>query len=106
MLNCRVQRESQYIRKNCISVTAEAEYTSALGRNTVQMEIPDFSHESQLADKRTFIEDVRQEAKTSLKCFNKEKWTIHVKGLVQQGHFLDLASAQHEDILWKTHMFD
>ena len=64
VLNCRVQRESQYIRKNCISVTAEAEYTSALGRNTVQMEIPDFSHESQLADKRKFIEEVRQEAKT------------------------------------------
>ena len=52
------------------------------------------------------MRQVRQEAKTSLKCFNNEKWTSHVKGLVQQGHFLDLASAQHEDILWKTHMFD
>ena len=101
-----MERESQYIRKKCISVTSEDEYTSALGRNTVQMEIPDFEYDGGEKDKRKFIDDIREEAKMSLKCFNNEKWTNHVKTLVQQGHYLDLAAAQHEDIIWKTHMFD
>ena len=29
-----------------------------------------------------------------------------MKTLVKQGRFLDLATAQHEDVVWKSYMFD
>ena len=91
-LDCRVQRE--YLNQ------------SGLSRNTVQQEIPNFEYENGDRDKRKFINEVREEVKTSLYCSNKEKWTDHVKNLVQQGKFLELAQAEHEDAIWKSYIFD
>jgi hypothetical protein len=106
MLDCQVERESEYVRKKCISVTAEKEYTRTVGSNTAQQEIPNFDYEGGDRDKMKFINEVREDAKLSLNCHNKEKWTSHVNTLVQQGQFLELATAQHEDVIWKSYMFD
>ena len=106
VLDCRVERESQYTRKKSITVISEAQYISGLSRNTVQQEIPNFEYENGDRDKRKFINEVREEVKTSLYCSNKEKWTDHVKNLVQQGKFLELAQAEHEDAIWKSYIFD
>ena len=106
VLNSRVERESQYTRKKCITPIAEEEYLKALSRNTVQQEIPDFDYENGERDQHKFFNDIREEVKSSLYCTNKEKWTEHVKGLVQQGKFLELASAEHEDAIWKSYIFD
>ena len=106
VLDCRVERESQYTRKKCITPIAEGEFTKALSRNTVQQEIPDFEYENGERDKRKLFNDIREEVKTSLHCSNKEKWTEHVKDLVQQGKFLELASSEHEDAIWKSYIFD
>ena len=106
VLDCRVQRESQYTRKKCTSVAAEEVFTRALGRNTVQMEIPNFEYEDGDRDKRKFFNEVREEAKLNLYCSSNEKWIEHVKSLAQQGRYLELAAAQHEDVVWKSFMFD
>ena len=50
--------------------------------------------------------EIKEHIKTSLLVQNQEKWISHVKGLVQQGNFLALASAENEDAVWKSYMFN
>ena len=106
VLNCQIERESKYTRKKSITVFAEKAYTSALARNTVQSEIPNFEHENGERDRRKFINEVREELKSNLYCTNNERWTNYIKDLTQQGKFLELAAAQHEDAIWKSYIFD
>ena len=75
--------------------------------NTVQGEIPDFSaYEDNQRGKRKFEIEIKEQIKISLTVENQEKWTTHVKTLVQQGHYLDLDSAEKQDVVWKSYMFN
>jgi hypothetical protein len=107
VLDCTVNRESNFTRKKCTTVEAEAEFCKAINMNTVQGEIPDFrNYENGERDKRKFNKEIKEQIKTSLIVQNQEKWTSHVKTLVQQGNFLDLASAENEDVIWKSYMYN
>ena len=107
VLDSRLQRESNYTRKNCVTTTAEHEYINALGSSTgAQLQVPNFEYEGGEKDKDKFVKEVKLEASTNLKYMNELKWKDHIKTLVQQGNFLDITSAQHEDIIWKSFMFD
>ena len=102
MLDSRLQRESNYTRKNCVTTTAEHEYINALGSSTgAQLQVPNFEYEGGEKDKDNFVKEVKLQASSNLKYRNELKWKDHIKTLVQQGNFLDIASAQHEDIIWK-----
>ena len=52
------------------------------------------------------LNEVRNDAKVNLNYHSEANWIEHVKSLVQQGKFLEIAAAQHEDIVWKSFMFD
>ena len=52
-LHC--QRESNYTRKNCVTITAEHEYINALGSNTAQLHVPDFDYKGGEKDKDKFV---------------------------------------------------
>ena len=105
VLDCTVARESNYTRKKCTSTQAESEYRRAINYNTVQGEIPNFEYEEGQRDKRKFNLEIKNDIKLNLSVNNQEKWTDHVKTLVQQGNFLALAAAEHEDMIWKSYMF-
>ena len=106
VLDCTVSRESRYTHKKCTTAEAEVEYQRAVNMNTVQGEIPNFEYEDGEKEKRKFNLEIKNQIKTSLLVKNQEKWTEHVKSLTQQGHFLALAAAQHEDAVWKAYMFN
>ena len=74
--------------------------------NTVQGEIPTYSGDNSDRDRRNFNLEIKDHIKTSLTVQNQEKWTSHVKTLVQQGRFIELAEAENEDMVWKSYMFD
>ena len=75
--------------------------------NTVQGEIPNFSeYPNGQWDRQQLEKEIKEQIKTSLLVENQEKWISHVKSLVQQGHFLSLASAEHQDVIWKSYMYN
>ena len=44
--------------------------------------------------------------KNALTVEKREKWEKHVKQLTVQGHYLALAEAEKEDVVWKSSMYD
>ena len=106
-IDCAIERESNISRKKCTTSEAETIIEQALNMNTVQGEIPEFSgYENCDRDKQNFEKEIKEHIKISLLIQNQEKWTAHVKQLVQQGNFLALASAENEDVVWKSYMFN
>ena len=89
-INNRLARETQFVRKQSITVQSERIYKSAFGRNTVQGEIPGctpenvqlgpspensvnpISHRTEVNElmkpPSTFISNVKQEAKSIISC--------------------------------------
>ena len=100
----RLARESQLIRKQSITVQSEQIYQRALGRNTVQGEIPGCTPENEhLGQNSTqiqmteiiqpsplFISGVKKEAKALVSVDENGNMLEHVQGLVKQGKFLEL----------------
>ena len=75
--------------------------------NTVQGEIPAFSGYNNCdRDRNKFNTEIKEQIKTSLLVQNQERWSDHVKHLVLQGRFLEIAEAEKEDMIWKSYMFD
>ena len=107
VVNSSLVRESGFTRKKSTTTEAEVEYSKAVNMNTVQGEIPNFSeHPNGQWEKQLFEKEIKEQIKTSLLVKNQEKWISHVKSLVQQGHFLSLASAEHQDVIWKSYMYN
>ena len=106
VLNCTVERESRYTRKKCTTAEAESEYQRAINLNTVQGEIPSFEFEDGDKQKKKFNLEIKNQIKTSLLVRKEERWITHAESLSQQGHFLSLAAAEHEDVVWKSYMYN
>ena len=104
-LNCTVSRESKLTRKKGTSAEAEREYQKAINMNTVQGEIPNFDHEELIGQKKKFETDIKDQIKTSLLVDREDRWRSHSESLIQQGKFISLASAEHEDVVWKSYMY-
>ena len=107
VVNSSLIRESVFTRKKSTTSEAEVEYNKAVNMNTVQGEIPNFSeYPNGQWDRQQLEKEIKEQIKTSLLVKNQEKWITHVKSLVQQGHFLSLASAEHQDVIWKSYMYN
>ena len=106
VVNASIARESVFTRKKSTCNEAENEYLAGLHHNTVQNEMPEFVGDRAAALKHQFDRKVNDSVKALLKVQNRNKWETHVKKLAVQGNFLALASAEKEDIVWKSYMFD
>ena len=129
-LDNRLSRESQYTRKQSITVQPEQIYQRALGRNRVQGEIPGLTPEivqlGQSLDESVnpiepgaqttttevikpstkFILNVKNEAKSLVSVEENGKMYEHVQNLVKQGNFLELSKCEQNDATWKSYIYN
>ena len=111
VIDNRLDRETQFTRKKSVTVQSECIYKTALGRNTVQGEIPgctpdivqvgpsqDIDIHHQDADivkpSAEFISKVNQEVKSLISVEENGKMFEHVQKLVKQGKFLELSKCE------------
>ena len=106
VISSSLERESLFTRKKSTCNEAERTFLTGLHCNTVMDEIPDFTGERASVQKHQFDAKVSESVKSVLRSENREKWETHVKGLAVQGNFLALASAEKQDIVWKSYMYD
>ena len=96
VLDCRVERESAWVRKKSVTVRAESVYNEALQFNTVAGIIPEGERWERQRTKT--IQEVKESVKSQVKYDNEKQWGDHIKNLVQQGDLLELAKCQNTDI--------
>ena len=92
VLDCRVERESEWVRKKSVTVRAEEVYQESLDFNTVDGTIPD--GERWQKQRKKMIEAVKQSVKDRVTYDKEKEWGGHVKHLAKQGGLLDLAKCQ------------
>ena len=104
-LSSKVNRESQYLRKQSVTVRAEDDYERAMRMNTVGGERPMFGN---LWDRQEteFNEDIRQDIKTACRIRRNEKHLDHINTLVKQGELFKLADSERGDVIWKSYIYD
>ena len=105
VLDCAIERESNYTRKKSTVVNAENQFQKALNLNSVQGEIPMFG-ELWEKEARIFRKDIKDTLQFNLGFEDENSWKDHVNSLVVQGNLLALASAEHSDAIWKSYVFD
>ena len=84
-LDSRIERESQYTRKQSITFSAEETYQQSLRQNTVQGEIPEFVASS------TFRSEIKDSAKAQARSQLFTEHTDHISNLLKQGPLLNLS---------------
>ena len=105
-IDATLESESQHSRKKSTHIASESIFRTALQTNNVLDVVPTFTGENAHKQKHKFDTDVRNKVKTVLNVETREKWDTHVKGLAVQGNFLALATAERQDIVWKSYMFN
>ena len=105
-INSTIKRESQFTRKESTYIESEERFQTALSSCTVLGEIPNFTGENAGSLKHTFDNQVGSKVKTALSVERRDRWETHVKDLAVQGHYLALASAEKQDVVWKSYMYD
>ena len=68
--------------------------------------MPTFTGAQAGKQKHKFFEDVTNSVKAALNVERRQKWVEHVKSLTVQGKNLELASAEKQDLVWKSFMYD
>ena len=86
IMDCRVERESAWVRKKSVTVRAESVYNEALQFNTVAGIIPEGEQWDRQRTKT--IQEVKESVKSQVKYDNEKQWGDHIKNLVQQGDLL------------------
>ena len=130
-LDNRLARESNYTRKQSITVESEKFYRSAFGRNTVQGEIPGTTPENVqlsqdpvnlsfteeicqtpapsptcLEPPTKFINDVKLDVKAMVSVEQNEATFNHVRTLIKQGKFLELSKCEQTDATWQGYIYN
>ena len=105
-IDATIERESAYTRKKSTCIESEERLQTALTSCTAIGEIPEFTGENATSSKHKFDTQVSKSVKTALSVENREHWEKHVKELAVQGHYLALASAEKQDIVWKSFMYN
>ena len=117
MIDNKLERESQYIRTQSVTVLSEQTYQSALNRNLVQGEIPTNPADLTLSSGPVltlpdtepsfqFVSEVKQDAKTQIISDDKEHTYEYVRTLVKQGKILELSYLEQSDATWKSYLFN
>ena len=105
-IDATIARESAYTRKKSTCIESEERLQTALTACTAMGEIPEFTGENATSSKLKFDSQVSKSVKSALSVENREHWENHVKELAVQGHYLELASAEKQDIVWKSFMYN
>ena len=100
-----IERESEYIRKKSTCIAAEETYQKALISFRVSGEVPQFTGDNAGSLKHKFDHVVGEKVKAALSVERRKHWEFHVKELIVHVHYLALAAAEREDVVWKSHMF-
>ena len=128
VLDCKVLRESQFVRKQSVTVQAENTYQSVRNRNTVCGEIPGTTPENiritvdgedgtetvmtlpgegaDLPPPQTFINDVKEGVKNTVLMDANETSLKHCQSLIKQGKFLELTQLERTDATWKSFIYN
>ena len=77
VLDCRVERESAWVRKKSVTVKAEEVYRESLTFHTVEGIIPEGEKWENQRKKK--IEEVKGSAKFFVNYENEKGWAVHVK---------------------------
>ena len=99
-LDSRIERESQFTRKQSVTVLAENTYQKSLRWNTVQAEIPEF------VPPVTFRTEVKKTAKSLTRTTHNTTYTSHLNDLSKQGPLLNLSIREAQDMAWKSFAFN
>ena len=117
VLDNRLVRESEFTRKQSVTVLAEANYLFARRINLVQGEIPTNPEDLTLSDQEVltlpgeggqskFISEVKADVKAKVLSDENQKTFLHVQSLIQQGKFLELTYTEQNDATWKSYIFN
>ena len=125
IIDNRLTRERQLIRKKSVTVQSEHIFKTALGRNTVQGEIPGCTPElvqigqsqennvnptphgtEMIKPSSKFISDVKREVISLISVQENGKIFEHVQTLVKQGKFLELSKCEQMDATWKSFIYN
>ena len=86
VLDCTVERESQFVRKKSISVSSESTFQHAMCMTTVGGDRPMFGQNWEKQEKE-FEEAVKDQVKLSLRVKQQEEHLTKVQNLAKQGDF-------------------
>ena len=124
VLDNRLAREEQLVRKQSITVQSERIYRSAFGRNTVQGEIPGTTPENEelefnpnshgtevqgpelIRPHPEFISSVKKDVISIVSVEENGTMFEHVQNLVKQGNFLALSKTEQNDATWKSYIYN
>ena len=114
IIDNKLVRESEYTRKQSVTVQSESKFKTAFSYNCVQGEIPGTTSEelplsdadSALPPPQKFIDEVKKDVKTAVLFEESQEILSHVKTLISQGHFLELTKVEQTDATWKSYIFN
>ena len=119
VLDNKIERESQLVRKQSVTVEAETIFTRSLNLNTVQGEIPTDPKDLTLSGvevltlpntratpSHKFISEVKAEVKSQVLVSENEKIFEHVKTLIKQGKYLELTQVEKTDATWQSFIYN
>ena len=106
VIDSSVQRESGFTRKKSTCNEAEQTYQACLQSNIVLVGTEIIPGDSAAQLRHQFDTRVSDSVKDAMAGEKRKKWESHVKEPAVQGNILELASAEKEDIVWKSYMFD
>ena len=105
IIDNRLDRESDYVRKQSVTVRSEAEFQKAFSYNCVQGEIPAISSET-LVPPQEFVDEVKKDVKIAITFEENRAILSHVKTLVKQGRFLELTKVELMDATWQSYIYN
>ena len=102
VIDNKLKRESQYIRKQPDTVCVEDAFKSAMNYNCVQGEIPSATTDTEtetpnLVPMQKFIDGVKIDVKVTFSLEESQSLLNHVKTFVKQGLFLELNKLEQMD---------
>ena len=103
-LDCRVNRESEWTRKQSITVRAQKEFESAENLNTVYGVHPVFENIPETVT--NFHNMMKKAVKERVVYENERKLHEHVKTLVKQGNYIDILKTAKMDATWQSFMYN
>ena len=104
VLDCRVTRESEWTRKQSITVRAQEEFENAEHLNTVFGVHGGFEEVPETVTK--FNNTMKEAVKERVIWLSDKQWHEHVQTLVKQGHFIDLLKTSKTDATWQSFIYD
>ncbi len=93
-LDCKVQRETKWVRKGSVAVYCEEQY---------QMATDSCSDKS---DDNNYADTIKKKVKNNISEEHRNMWYDHVKSLSVQGRFLEILHIENSHITWRSLIFN